>query len=417
MDELDFEAALHAGVEHAQHRRFENALVCFHRALDIEPDNPYPKLNLGAAFADLGRYDEALPFATEAAAQIDTLMAHNNHGICLFRTGHFAQAEEAYRRALVHDCANARVQYNLAFVQLAQGQYEAGWKQIVWRKRLPPWAEREPFKNLPTWQGEVLTDQQTLVVFHEQGYGDTLMLSRFLHQVTLRAKNLVIVCPKALQHLLMDSFDVATTDDHHTITEADYQCSFFDLPAIFDSTIDNIPRIPYLTVDPVKRSRWLQRVRELQGRRVGLVWAGSKRPDPISRLSDSRRSMTLQQMQPLFDLPGVALVSLQKDDPADQITTITNPLVDWTDQLDDFSETAALISNLDLVVSVDTSVAHLAAGLGKPTWLLNRYDSCWRWLPHPHIWYRDTELREYRQAFAGDWATVIAKVRQALTFW
>jgi hypothetical protein len=191
------------------------------------------------------------------------------------------------------------------------------------------------------------------------------------------------------------------------------------LPLAFGTTLVTIPcAVPYLRADPVRSAAWRARLATLRGRKIGIVWAGSARlgGDPRTKSLDARRSITLQQYAPLAAIPGVSLISLQKGEPATQAATPPEGLVlhNWVDELDDFADTAALIEALDLVISIDTSVVHLAGAMGKPVWVLNRYDQCWRWLQHrtDSPWYPSARL--FQQQTPGDWSGVIRDVAQAL---
>jgi hypothetical protein len=184
------------------------------------------------------------------------------------------------------------------------------------------------------------------------------------------------------------------------------------LPHAFGTTLDTIPAAtPYLSADPALARNWQERLFGLDGLRIGLVWAGG----PQLR-TDPRRSIALKALAPLGEVSGVSFVSLQKDEPAAQAADPPHGLMlhDFTTDLHDFEDTAALIVNLDLVISVDTSVAHLAGALGKPVWLLNRFDTCWRWLLNrdDSPWY--PTLRQFRQPRPGDWNSAICAARDAL---
>jgi hypothetical protein len=184
------------------------------------------------------------------------------------------------------------------------------------------------------------------------------------------------------------------------------------------TTLETIPaQVPYLHADPERSATWRKRLAALPGRKVGLVWAGAPRPeDPQSNAADRWRSITLAHYAPLASIPGLCLISLQKGDAAAQAQTPPDGMAlhDWTGELDDFADTAALVEALDLVISVDTSVVHLAGGLGKPVWVLNRFDQCWRWLTGrtDSLWYPSARL--FRQREPGNWDGVIEQVRRAL---
>jgi hypothetical protein len=198
----------------------------------------------------------------------------------------------------------------------------------------------------------------------------------------------------------------------------DLQCPLMSLPRALGTTLETIPAaIPYLDPEPLLAARWRERIAALPGLRVGLVWAGSPRTrHPRLALVDRRRSLRLAAMAPFAAVPGVSFVSLQKGPPAAQAGDPPPGLTlqDFTRELEDFADTAALIDCLDLVISVDTSVAHLAGAMGKPVWLLNRFDSCWRWLADrdDSPWY--PQLRQFRQPTAGDWESAIGRAAEAL---
>jgi hypothetical protein len=190
------------------------------------------------------------------------------------------------------------------------------------------------------------------------------------------------------------------------------------LPLAFGTTLETIPAsVPYLAPDAGKVMAWRQRLAALPGRLVGLVWAGaSRRHDPDAHAIDRRRSMTLRDLAPLADLPGISFVSLQKGDAAAASPGPRPelPLHDFTAELDDFADTAALVAALDLVITVDTAMAHLAGALGRPVWILNRFDACWRWLLHREDspWYPTARL--FRQSSPGRWDDVVDQVRASL---
>jgi hypothetical protein len=200
--------------------------------------------------------------------------------------------------------------------------------------------------------------------------------------------------------------------------EFDVHCPLLSLPLALGTTLESIPAtLPYLAADPDQERAWRIRLAALPGLRVGLVWAGNPRPaDRAANAVDRRRSMALSRLAPLGAVPGVSFVSLQKGQRADEAKVPPPGMVlhDWTDELWDFADTAALTAGLDLLISVDTSAVHLAGALGKPVWVLNRYDACWRWLYDraDSPWYPTARL--FRQPAYGDWDSVIAEVEAAL---
>jgi hypothetical protein len=231
--------------------------------------------------------------------------------------------------------------------------------------------------------------------------------------------NVVLEVPARLRRLLATLGGSVNVIAHgEKLPKFDLHCPLLSLPLAFGTTLATIPAaVPYLQADREQVMVWRRRLKVLPGLRVGIAWAGGLRPfDPLLRAIDLRRSITLGHFAPLTAIPGINLVSLQKGDPASQARTPPSgmELLDVTDELDDFADTASLVAALDLVITVDTAVAHLAGALGRPVWILNRFDACWRWLPgrEDSPWYPTARL--FRQPTPGDWDGVIANVCSAL---
>jgi len=268
--------------------------------------------------------------------------------------------------------------------------------------------------NQPRWEGEPL-DGRTLLVHAEQGLGSNIQFCRYLNLIPPGGRLLLAVQPSLVR--LLSSLDGPATvmAIGDSLPRADLRCPMLSLPRVLGTNeVTDIPAtIPYLHADPGAVARWQRRVGMLPGLRVGLVWAGN----PEDARMDRRRSMPLAALAPLADLPDVSLVSLQMGRAAQALpdASLGKVVHDWASELDDFAETAALIAALDLVISVDTAVVHLAGALGKPIWLLNRFDTCWRWLlgRDDSPWY--PTLRQFRQAEPGKWGDVVARVCAALT--
>jgi hypothetical protein len=398
------------GVQYLHNHDYHSALHCFQQILVDEPDHYGAELNAGVALNNLGLFTEALPFFLSSAKKDDSVLINGNLGICLYRINRFVEAAYYFNKVLAVEPDNALMQYNLAYTLLSRSNYRQGWPLFAWRKKAALWCNREPYPDRPYWKGESLDDDQKLVIFHEQGSGDTLMLVRYLPQVIERAKNILLICPVELCSLLEHTFHVPTVTNDLRPADADYQCSMFDLPEIFGMTVANVPKQPYLFAPPGMVAQWQQKIMALPLRpNVGLVWAGSPRRNTTHVLTDSRRSLAFDQLAPFFDVSHVNFISLQKGESIWQARCSDLPMHDWTDQLVSFADTAGLIANLDLVITVDTSVVHLAAGMGKPVWLLNRFDSCWRWQPEGYgAWY-DT-VRDFRQSSWNNWDSVIQRV-------
>jgi hypothetical protein len=267
------------------------------------------------------------------------------------------------------------------------------------------------------WEGEDLAGK-SILVHCEQGLGDSLQFIRYLAPLARMAGSATVITYPPLANLFrsIPGVEVTTAYDGSAF---DHHVPLMCLPRLFGTTLETIPaQTPYLAADAEKVERWAERLSHLGARiKVGLVWAGESRRDNLgAHAIDQRRSMRLAQFAPLAGVPGVQFVSLQTGGPSQEAR---NPpaglrLADMTGDLQDFSDTAALIANLDLVISVDTSVAHLAGALAKPVWILSRFDGCWRWLNgrEDSPWYPTARL--YHQKAAGAWDDVVQRVSEDL---
>ena len=261
---------------------------------------------------------------------------------------------------------------------------------------------------------------KTILIHAEQGLGDTLQFCRYVPDVAERGANVIFEVPKPLlatMSTLRGAVQIVAMGD--PLPDFDMHCPLLSLPLAFATRLETIPsKIPYLAAPDGKIAAWRDRLGERKRPRVGLVWAGNPRKElPGSNRIDQQRSIRFDQLAPVLDVAGCEFYSLQKgDDAVMQFrgSTLRDRVVDWTDELQDFSDTAALIENLDLVIAVDTSVAHLAGALAKPFWLLNRYTTCWRWLldRDDSPWY--PTARQFRQDERRDWNDVMARVQAAL---
>ncbi|MDR3511974.1 MAG: tetratricopeptide repeat protein [Caulobacteraceae bacterium] len=402
-------------VLHEQGRPAE-ALAHCQAALALRPDYVDAHNNLAIAQADCGQFEQSAASARAALAlQPQRIETRNNLGIILSHLGRFDEALAEFEAALADKPDSAEIRHNLGMTLLKMGRFEEGWREYEWRwrtRQLGP--SRRDFPQ-PLWDGSPL-DGRTLLIHAEQGFGDTLQFCRYAARV---AGQVLLEVPPALAGLLEGQLGGCTVIRRgDPLPDFDTHCPMLSLPALIEPAPDAAANAkPYLRADPGRTAAWRTRLENLPGLRVGLVWAGGKRPgQPVLGIIDGRRSMSLSTLAPLADVAGVSWVSLQKGPPAAQ-TQHPPPgleLHDFTAELDDFAETAALVEGLDLVISVDTAVAHLAGALGKPVWLLNRFDSCWRWRTGrtDSAWY--PTLTQFRQPQPGDWTSVVGEVAAAL---
>ncbi len=393
--------------------RTEEATAAFRRALVLRPDFPEACTNLSSGLIDQGACRQAVLACRRAIVlQPDDAKAYNNLGNALRGAGLLDPAARAFHQALRLAPDDAEIHYNASAVLLKLGRLREGWAEFEWRKR----TERSAFRNTPLpgpeWDGGGL-DGRTLLLYAEQGYGDVLQFVRYAPLVAAAGGGTVVlrVYP-SLVRLLADLPGVAavvSSDD----PLPPYHCHLplMSLPQRLETVLETIPAAtPYLSADPAAARRWRQRLAGLSGLKVGIAWAGDPRVrERGAHLMDRRRSMSLAAFDEVLRIPGIDWVSLQKGAAAEQARTppAGTALVDPMDEVGDFADTAALIAALDLVVTVDTSVAHLAGALGKPVWILSRFDGCWRWLEarDDSPWYPSARL--YRQAAWGDWTSAL----------
>jgi hypothetical protein len=266
----------------------------------------------------------------------------------------------------------------------------------------------------PRWDGGDLNGR-TVLVHNEQGFGDTIQFIRYLPEVCRRGGKIILACQRELFSLLkgFPGIDHCIANDEPTPPgSVDHQvcCPLLSLPGLLGTTAENIPAdIPYLKADAEKARQWRQRLAGEERRKIGLAWAG--RPN---HPNDHNRSLNFSALAPLAEIPDARLINLQLGPAAGQAAESLLKLTDWTDELKDFSDTAGLIENLDLVITADTAIAHLAGAMGKRVWVLLPFIPDWRWMLKrtDSPWY--PTMRLFRQRRIGDWATPIAQVAEAL---
>jgi lipoprotein NlpI len=411
---LDARAHWRLGNAHSATRSWQAALESYAAAIAQNPSLVEAHLNRGNVLQALERWSEALEAYDQVLRlQSEDAVALSNRGIVLKELHRFDEALEAFDRAIARDPTNITARYNRGLAALLLGQlargfddYEARWHDphgslYVARRELaaPRWSGREPLEG------------RRILLHAEQGYGDTLQFCRYVPLLAAQGAEVLLEVPTALVALLADLEGVARiVAAGRTLPPFDCHCPLMSLPLALRTTLATIPgRIPYLRAEPAKVEAWSARLAVVPRPWVGLAWAGS----PVHR-NDHNRSIALREL--LAELPGaLRYVSLQKGVPAsDRHALDGQQMLDWTDDLHDFSDTAALVHALDLVISVDTSTVHLAGSLGRPCWVMLPFHPDWRWLldRDDSPWY--PTLRLFRQERRGDWAGVVARVAEAL---
>lgn len=399
---------------------FEAALATSEKAIATDPRSAHAHNMRGIALNKLGRMDDALQ-AYETARQLapNWSSPYNNAGNILRERGDHAGALALYREAAKREHATADTSLNLANALLLAGEFEAGWREYECRFGAAHVEGSYRTFAAPRWRGmiDALPDMtgKTVLLHAEQGMGDTIQFIRYAplaaEKFSAAGARVVVESQRALHRTLQSvrgNFELIARGD--VVPQLDFQIPLLSLPGIFGTRAHNIPWSgPYLRAENALAARWRERLKDARELRVGLTWAGS-----TTHTNDARRSIALRMMEPLMRVPGARFYSLQKGDRARELTALGWPVTDWSAELFDFADTAALIANLDLVISVDTSVCHLAGALGVRVWTLIPIPTDWRWLLDraDSPWY--PTMRLFRQRAPGEWSDVIAHVAQEL---
>ena len=401
------------GVSLAEAQQHEAAIAQFRRAIELKPDYADPHSNMGAALTAMDRPDEAIAeIRTAIAINPHLLDAYNNLGGSLFSKGEFSQTISVLNQVLSSHPADPKLHTNLAMAYLVTGDFARGWPEYEWRLRVPEIVGSRQLP-CPRWDGGDLHGK-TILLHPEQGIGDMIQFARFIPQVAGRGGRVILESPVETLRLFRHFPGVwQLAERDKPLPEFDVQCPLMSLAYVFGVMEQTIPHdVPYLKADPELVRQWAGRLEAAGNRlRVGLAWAGSPRFK-----GDRTRSLNLQQLAPLADARGVKFYSLQKGSAGQQAK---NPpagleLVDLGPQLNDFADTAAVMSLIDLIITTDTVVPHLAGALGRPVWTMLQRAPDWRWLLErdDSPWY--PTMRLFRQRTLGDWTDVLQGVVAAI---
>ncbi len=394
------------------------AIAIFDRLLELFPENSGGWCNRGNALSQLHRFSEAEAcYARSMELDPGHALVVDNRAAAILSQGRTAEALAMFDAALKLEPDRIATRWNRSNALLKLGDFAQGWQEFEWRFAM---GMKIPDGLGTRWTGEQPIAGKILVVHAEQGLGDTLHFARYAAILAARGARVVLHVPASLARLLrrINGLHAVITQDD-PIPPHDLHIPMMSVPLALGTDADSIPAdIPYLHADPASSAIWAERLAAVPGLRVGIVWSGNARPDQLAaHITDQRRSMRLADMRDLAG-PGISLISLQKGPPATQAHPPPDgiTLIDWTDELHDFADTADLVAGLDAVVCVDTSVAHLAGGLGIPTLLLSRLDGCWRWLDHGErtAWY--PSMRIYRQVEPFDWSAPMAEAVAELSW-
>ncbi|MBF0184084.1 MAG: tetratricopeptide repeat protein [Magnetococcales bacterium] len=387
------------------------------QALALQEDLPEAYVNLGNLSFARNERQQAAAFYHKALTYHSGLeSAWYNLGILEQEAGRQQQALAHFARALQADPQNARTHMGRAASLLKQGDYQAGWQAYEWRFRLPDNGPR--ICPVPRWQGEPLPGKR-IYLYTEQGFGDALMFARFIAPLRAMGAITLLECrPELLalfrQSELADRIEAREIGDQQPPPfDYDLHLPLLSLPHLLACTLDNLPAtVPYLSVDPAVAARWAARFAADKGFKVGLSWSGN--PDATV---NHYRACRLTDLLPLLQLPGITFYSLQKGTPAEQLTAALQAeyaIQPLAEALHDFQETAAALQHLDLLISTDTAIVHLAGALGRPVWTLLHSAAEWRWLQERSDtpWYPG--MRLFRQTELGAWQQPVRQMVQAL---
>lgn len=394
-------------------KRYEDALLSFDQAIAAKPDYAEAHNSRGDVLACLKRYDQALSSFDQALRlRADLAGAHNNRGAVLRLLRRYDEALASFDQALRLQPDYAEARWNKALLDLALGRYEEGWALFEWRWRIADFKPGLRHFTQALWLGDAALAGKTILLWAEQGLGDALQFCRYAAQVkALGARVVVEVAPPLVAVVSTLDPELQVVPAGQPLPDFDLQCPLMSLPHALKTTLEHMPPAgAYLHAEAAKVLQWRDRLGPRDKPRVGLVWSGS-----IHHKNDSSRSIALRELAPLLGEP-YEFHSLQIEYRADDAACLqeTPAVIRHEADLHDFSDTAALLANLDIVVCVDTSVAHLAAAMGRPTLVLLAYESDYRWLldRSDSPWYDSVHL--LRQTQSGQWAPVIAQAREEL---
>lgn len=407
-------------------RRLEEAILFFDKSIFLNSKYAEAYLNKGNALQEMGRINESLlcyDRAIELAPNFSD--AYSNRGLNLEKLKRVDAAIKDFDQAIKISPDHIDAHWNKSLALLFSGDFQSGWKQYEWRlNKSGAHDYNHRLKDEIRWYGDTPIHEKKILICAEQGLGDTIQFSRYIPLVSQMGADVIFQVQRPLLSLFNQFpgvHQLLCLDD--AIPSVDFYCPLMSLPLAFHTTIDSIPKdIPYIQINHDKFFYWNKKLQGYQGLKVGLVWNGGFRADqPKLWGVNERRNIPIQIIsEALADL-DIHFFSLQKGDPAEsEIKLLSKKLwprhnfINLVEELFDFTDTGALIQNLDLIIGVDTSVVHLAGALGKPVWLLNRYDSCWRW----HLnrvdspWY--PTLKIYSQTKMNDWQQPIFQIREDL---
>lgn len=402
------------------------ALAYYKDALEINGESSSTLNNIGNVYRELGLLEMSRDsLLTAIKINPDYAEAFNNLGWTHYCLRQFQEANGCFKKALEINPHLVETKYNLGLSQLMQGDFENGWINYEYRTQQPNYKKRQLPLDRPQWHGSESIDKKIIYIHSEQGLGDTFQFSRYLGLLADCGATILFEPGVALLPLFQDQdYPVQLIKPGDVIPKYDFHCPLMSLPFAFKTTLETIPNItPYIHPNKDKERYWRERLSKISGPKVGLVWNGGFRANqPELWEVNNRRNIPFELLSEI-NISHIQFFSLQKGVEAEKILSNIKSQYwpdhaqnfnNFTAELYDFTDTAALIANLDLVISVDTSTAHLAGAMNKPVWILNRHDNCWRWLEsgEKSPWYPSAKL--YRKKYGEGWENIVQQVRRDL---
>jgi tetratricopeptide (TPR) repeat protein len=395
-------------------KRFDEALVSYEKAIALNSASPFPHNGMGNVLQELKRFDDAILGYEKVMSLVPTSAgAYTNKGLAMQGLRNFDEAVQNFDKAIELNPEMADPHWNKALLKILRGEYEEGWQLYEYRRYKQDLKDSYPTFKQPLWLGQTPVSNQVLYIYPEQGLGDFIHFCRYVPLVEKLGAKVILKVPDPLYGMIKTmGLNARIVRNNEKVDEFDFHCPIMSLPLAFKTTLETIPsNTPYFFSDQFKKSYWERKFTyAANSLKVGLVWSGSK-----DHKKDHDRSLRLEQLNPIFDLP-LALFSLQRDvREEDQITlSRLTQIQQYSEELNDFSDTAAMIDNLDLIITVDTSVAHLAGAMAKDVWILISHLPDYRWMldRDDSPWYPTARL--FRQPDVGDWESVIDNVKKAL---
>ena len=405
-----------------EQKKWKEAIQDYDSAIALNPAYFKAFSNRGNALKELLRFEEAIQSILKAISINPMFVeAYSNLGVLYTELNLIDKAIECYEIAISIDPNYHSARFNKSMALLVSGDLVNGFKDYEWRWESKVLKIHKRSYSKPLWLGDQILIGKTILVYCEQGLGDTIQFCRYLIKLSNLARQVIFEVDESLKEIIATlNCQVALITKGSDLPEFDYHCPLMSLPHAFNTTLQDLPlEENYLCVDSSKSHYWKNKI-SLNSQspkiRVGLVWSGGFKAEGLFRSFNGKRNIPLENFA-VFNNIDVAFFSFQKGEPAESELNYLQEMnwhgpqiTHWVSELNNFSDTAALLDQMDLIITVDTAMAHLAGAIGKPVWLLNRFDTCWRWFleRNDSPWYPTMKI--YRQEQHGNWNTVLERV-------